>query len=171
MENTDALVPIPDCKWLILCKLKDVEERADDRVLNLSHANVPAELLSHGCDAAVLDPAGNNQAKPRQVGADVQREPVARHPPRDPDADCGELRLASVGTRPDPRQSLHASRANAECRDRANQRFLEVPDVPMDVAPVGLEIDYRVAHELSRAVISDVAAAAGLEERHPRSRE
>ncbi len=42
--------------------------------------------------------------------------------------------------------------------------LLEVPDVAVDVAPVGGEVEDRVAHDLPRAVIGDVAAPARLEE-------
>jgi len=49
-------------------------------------------------------------------------------------------------------------------RERAHDRA-EIGDVAADVAAIGLEVDDRVRHELTRPVIRDVAAAPGFEER------
>ena len=47
----------------------------------------------------------------------------------------------------------------------SDQRLLDVAHVPMDVAPIGTEIENRIPDELARAVVRHVAAAVGLEHR------
>jgi len=53
---------------------------------------------------------------------------------------------------------------DAERRDGADQRFLEVACVLLDVAAVALQIEDRVADELPRAVEGRLAAAVRLDD-------
>ena len=46
-----------------------------------------SQELSHGCDAAVIDPAGNDGRKGFQIDGDVQGEAVAGDAMRDADSD------------------------------------------------------------------------------------
>ena len=45
---------------------------------------------------------------------------------------------------------------------RPNQHFFEIADVPMHIAPIGTQVENRIAHHLSRSVVGDVSAAPGL---------
>ena len=46
----------------------------------------------------------------------------------------------------------------------ADHHLLEVAHVAVHVAPVGGQLEDRIAHHLAGAVVGDVAAAAGLED-------
>ena len=112
----------------------------------------------------VGDSARDDESKTREVRIDVQREAVARNPSRDPHADCGELVLPSGRSDPDPCETSDPSRGDAEFPDSANQHLFEIAHVPVDVAPVGLQIDDRIADELTGTVKGHVAAASRFEQ-------
>src|SRR5919198_2661892 len=63
---------------------------------------------------------------------------------------------------PDARQSLETSAFEAEWRERADERLLEVAHVLLYVLPVEAQIEDRVADELSGAVVGRLAAAVRL---------
>ena len=84
---------------------------------------------------------------------------MARHPPGDPDADGRQF----VAADPDTRQPIHAGAQNPEIGRRSNQNFLEVAHIPVNVAPIRLQVDDRIADHLPGTVISDIAAAPRLE--------
>jgi hypothetical protein len=65
---------------------------------------------------------------------------------------------------PDAGQPLDPLPVDLEGGERADQRLLEVATVLLDVAPVLVEIEDRVAHELAGAVERGLAAAVGLDE-------
>src|SRR5436190_14827872 len=115
-------------------------------------------------DPFVGDAAGDDEAEAGKIRVHVEREAVARDPAGDPDADGGELGFASVDTDPDAGEPGDAPRLDAEPGHRPDQHFLEVAHVAVHVAAFGLEVEDRIADELTRAVIRHVAAAAGLEQ-------
>ena len=61
-----------------------------------------------------------------------------------------------------PDSPLRRAGRHAEIRAHADHQLLEVPHVRVHVAPIRLEVDHRVAHELPRAVVGHVAAAPRL---------
>ena len=63
-----------------------------------------------------------------------------------------------------PVSPADAARVTPKSADGANQHFLEVAHVAVHVAAIRIEVDDRIADELTRAVIGDVAAAPGLDE-------
>ena len=95
----------------------------------------------------------------RQIGTHVEREAVARNPPRDANADRRELLIRHPGAG----QPRHTLRVHAEFRDGGDHHLLEIANVAMDVAPVRPQIDDRITHQLAGAVVGHVAAAAGFE--------
>ena len=60
-------------------------------------------------------------------------------------------------------QAVHACGGHAEDGGGADHHFLEVADVATDVATVWLQVEDRISHELPRAVIGHVTAAAGVD--------
>ena len=71
---------------------------------------------------------------------------------------------------PDAGQPRHAPRLDAVVGRHANQHLLEIADVAMHVAAIGLQVDDRVADDLAGAVVGDVAAAPGLVDLDRRAR-
>ena len=74
--------------------------------------------------------------------------------------------ILSLPTQSDETRSLRSERAarDSEVRERPDQDVLEIRDVAFDVAAVGMKVDDRVADELSRAVVRDLASPVGLED-------
>ena len=83
---------------------------------------------------------------------------MAGHPAGNPDADGGKLAL------PDPHtgQARYAFRLDLVVSRDADQNVLEIANVAVHVATVGLEIEDWVAHELAGPVISHLAATVGF---------
>src|SRR5262249_50616058 len=79
-------------------------------------------------------------------------------PPRYPDADGRQL-LASD---PDAGQPPDPAGPDAKIRGRADEHLLEIANVTVDVAAVGLQIDDRIAEDLAGTVVRDVAAPNGF---------
>src|SRR5262245_17063876 len=94
-----------------------------------------------------------------EVSGVVQREAVAGDPPRNPDANRGELFL----THPHACQTVNAFGLDAVIGGDANEDFLQIANVAMNVAPIRLQVDDRIADDLPWSVVSDVAAAARFE--------
>ena len=70
----------------------------------------------------------------------------------------------SPGSRePGAGQPWFARRGDPEGCRGPDQDLLEVADVAVDVAAVGVQVEYRVTDELTRTVKGDVPAAAGLD--------
>ena len=107
-------------------------------------------------EAAEVDPA-----EVGEVGRHVQREAVVGDPLPDADADRGDLPLA----RPHSRQPRDGMGPDAEPGQGIDQRGLDGPDEPVHVGP--LHPDDRVADELPRPVVGDVAAPSHPLQRDP----
>ena len=84
-------------------------------------------------------------------------------------SDCGQFFLAA-GFRwcidPHTRPARNAPRRDAKLSRGADHRLLEATHVPGDVAPDLGEIYDRVAHDLARPVVRNVAAAVGFKKRN-----
>ena len=123
-------------------------------------AVAPQQFLLDRRHRHVRDAARHEHVEEREVRRHVEREPVPGDPLPGVHADGGDL----PARRPHARESLGAFAANVECRERANQRGLELAEVPVQVLLVMAQIDDRISDELSRPVKGDVAAALHVEE-------
>ena len=65
---------------------------------------------------------------------------------------------------PDAGQALDPRRLDAERRERADQRLLEVAAVALHVLAVPRQVEDRVADELAGPVVGGLAAAVGLDD-------
>ena len=108
----------------------------------------------------LVQAAGDDPREVGEVGRHVEGEAVGGDPAREMDADRGDLLLP----RPDADELLALPRlgGDAVVGQGADQHLLEVADVAPDVPPVGAEVDDRIADELPRAVVGDLAAAIAL---------
>jgi hypothetical protein len=134
-----------------------------DEVDDVVHLGRGAEESGEGGDGAVADTAGDDVVEHRQVGVDVEREPVAGAAARDLHSDRGHLRTAG----PHTGEARFRLRVDSETRQRRDDDRLQPADVGQDislpVAPARQRED-RVADELPGAVVRDVAAAVGPHE-------
>src|SRR5690349_22044272 len=130
----------------------------NDVIFDLLAIDAAAEQTLERRDAAVRDPAWNDEAEVIEIGRGVECEAVAGDPPRDPDADRREFLVSD----PDAGQSVDARRLDAVVCRGSNQDFLEIANVAVHVLPVWLQIEDGIADDLSGTVIRDVAAAARL---------
>src|SRR5262245_22032377 len=109
-------------------------------------------------DTALGNTARHDQIEVVEIGRDVQREPVARNPSGDADADRRKL----VAADPDAGESFDAPGVDAVVARWTNQYLFEVADVAVDVAAIRPEIHDGIADDLPGSVVGDVAAASGL---------
>ncbi|OHE21688.1 MAG: hypothetical protein A2Z43_05795 [Syntrophobacterales bacterium RBG_19FT_COMBO_59_10] len=93
-----------------------------------------------------------------QIGANIQRKPVHRHPMSDRDA----LGADFCRSCPYPGIVLFAAGHNTERFQGANQRFLHPAGIPMDVATKSIEIQDWITNQLPRSVIGDIPPPIGL---------
>ena len=110
-------------------------------------------------------PHGTIRLKVLEVGRDVQRKAVARDPAADANADGGDLFFAAFRPHPHARQPRHAPASMPNRRRATISTSSRSRTYTMHVAAVRLQVEDRIADQLSRPVIGDVAAAAGLEHR------
>ena len=92
---------------------------------------------------------------------------MAGDPARDAHADCPNL----IGADPRAGEPLDAAALQPEISRGSNHDLFEIAHVLVHVAPVGPQVDDRVADDLSGPVIGDVAAAARLVHLDPPRRE
>ena len=88
----------------------------------------------------------------------VEREAVARDPARNPNPNRRHLLVSN----PDAGQARDARSRNAEIRRGTNQHLFEIAHVAMHIAPIGLQVDDRIADDLPGAVIGDIAPSASM---------
>src|SRR5262245_24681198 len=126
-----------------------------------AHLDRTAQQFLQGSYSVTANAAWNDQLKVIQIGGDVEREPVHRHPPRDANAYRRELFVAH----PDANEIAAARlRLHSEIASRADQHFLNVAHVAANVLTARRELDDWIADQLAGAVVSHVAAATGFEE-------
>ena len=116
------------------------------------------------------DAAGHDAVVVGEVGLDVDRQAVERHPVADAHADGGDLVLARaaveqrrlVGPRhPDADPAGAALGGDREAGQRPDRPFLEVGDEAPHVLAARPEVEHDVDHPLAGAVVGVLAAAAG----------
>ena len=114
----------------------------------------------------LLDPARHNTGIMIQAGFHVERDPVIADPFADPDADSGNLVLAT-GAAVDPdTDSAGASFAlHSEFGEGDDQPFLKIPYIAADIAAASRQIQHHISDDLARAVIGILAAAASAIDR------
>ena len=95
----------------------DLREMRGDSLFDLRPIDRAAQQARERRDAALGNTARHDQIEVVEIGGDVEREPVARDPPRDADADRRQL----VAPDPHARESLDARRRR--CRSRAAARI------------------------------------------------
>ena len=93
------------------------------------------------------------------IRGDIEGEPMAGDPSGDPDANGRQF----LAPHPHASSSLRALRSDAESGGRSDENFFEVTHVTVHVAPVGFEVEDRVAHQLAWAVIGHIAATSDVE--------
>src|SRR5687767_12113634 len=91
--------------------------------------------------------------------------------PRDPIARMHADRRDLSIPRPDAGVLGHAFGADPQRRQRSNENLFDLPQIPMKILLVSLEVEDRIADELSWAMEGDVAAALDLEDLHAELRE
>jgi hypothetical protein len=85
---------------------------------------------------------------------------VRRYPPgRDTDADRGELPVVH----PDSRKTLLSPGRYPKVAQRQDQYLFEISQIAVQVAAIRLEIEDRISHELTRAVICHIATTTRRE--------
>eukprot|EP00966_Prymnesium_polylepis_P207853 4814640-Prymnesium_polylepis.1 len=90
----------------------------------------------------------------------VEREAVHRDPARDAHAERANLGAAH----PHARAARDALALEAERAERADHALLQCAHVPVQVLPVGAQVEHGVDDELPRAVVRDLAAALRAED-------
>jgi hypothetical protein len=73
--------------------------------------------------------------------------------------------LAPFAPDPDLRLLVPGLGSEPEYRQRAHQDLLQIMHVSPDVSPIGIEIDYGIAHQLTGSVVGNLTAAVGLGDR------
>ena len=111
----------------------------------------------------VGNPARDDQVEMAEVSGVVQRKPVAGDPTRDADTNRGKLFLAY----PYACETADAPGLYPKIGRDADEHLLQIANVAVNVAPVGLQVDDGIADDLPGAVVGDVAAAAGFEDVDP----
>jgi hypothetical protein len=130
----------------------------NDAVLDFVEINAPAEETRQRYHAAIGDAARDDQAEAVKIGCHVKRESMAGDPSRNPDANRRELLTAD----PYAGESLDAVSRDPVVGSRPDKDFLEIADVLVNVAAIWFQVDNRVADNLSRTMVGNVAAAPGL---------
>ena len=142
---------------------------AHDRVAHGAGVRRGTEDGGHRRDTGVGDPARHDVVEHREIGIDVEREPVHGAIACDADADRGDL----VAAHPDPAPAIDPLARDPELTERVDERGLDAAHVRDHVAPARRrrrQLADRVAHELARTVERDVAAPVGRHERGPDGR-
>src|SRR5690606_15534900 len=93
----------------------------------------------------VGDPAGHYQVEVRQVGGHVEGEAVPGDPVFGVHSDGRQL----PSTGPDAGEPFTPFTLESVERTGADERLLDLSQVPVQVLPVPLEVHYRIAHELA----------------------
>lgn len=126
-------------------------------VFDLGHIDLTAEQFVHRRHGLAF--AGDDPVVIAQIRVHVEGKAVGRNPAFNVNADGGDLAFGRV----DAGQVHDAECLDPEIRHRTNEHFFKIADVFVHVLAVGREADYRVADDLSQAVISDLAAAVSFE--------
>ena len=116
------------------------------------------------------DAARHDEVEVGEIRGDIECKAVARDPPRDPHSDGGQLGdPPGPFVDPDSRQPLDAPGRHLVIGGRADQHFFEISHVAAHVAPVGPQVQDRVAHQLPGPMVGHITAATRGIQRHPAS--
>src|SRR3546814_18313229 len=90
----------------------------------------------------------------RQIGCDVQRKAVHRHPSFHAHADRADLRFAALRlVGPDADAPLRPPRLDAEQRESVDHPAFERGDVDANVSPAPRQVELDIADALARPLI------------------
>ena len=105
----------------------------------------------------------------RQVGLDIDRDAVERHPAPQPHADGGDLVLTVRAlvrpAHPDADPVLAPFAAHVEGRQCPDDPLLEAGHIGAHVGPPPLQVEHHIGHPLAGAVIGELAATPGGKDR------
>ena len=105
----------------------------------------------------------------REVGCDVQRKSVKRHPALHAHPDRSDLRFASLPiVSPDADASVGAARFDAKQRQRVDHPSFERGDISAYVASAPGQVVLDIADALAGTMISVTPAAPGVIDRKAR---
>ena len=116
-------------------------------------------------NALVGDSARDNSAEVRQVGRDVDREAVERHPALHADPDRADLGLVGAVPGPDPDPPRFAARGDPEVGERGDHQPLERMDEAANVLAALFQVEDEITDALARAVIGVAPAATRVMDR------
>src|SRR6185436_386891 len=117
----------PSLRCVAQILLEHLFERATQRHVELRHRDEIAKLRQRGdAERLLADPARHDAAEMTEIGIDVDRDAVERHPAPHPHADGGDLVLAAVMRDPDADAALAPLALDIEARQSADDPFLQV---------------------------------------------
>ena len=122
--------------------------RGDDALADLAERwALVRQLALHRRHRHRLDAARDDEVEVAKIGRHVEREAV----PGDPVARVHADRRDLAAARPDAGEAGVPLAGNAEVAERVDQRLLDLPQIPVQILLVALEVDDRIADELARA--------------------
>lgn len=155
--------------------VEDAAEVAGDGVDGVLHGwsgmdGAPIGFEIEAGNGAIGDAAGNDEVEVTKIGGDVEGESVGGDAAGDVNADRRDFLLldGSAGEGPDAGASGDALSRDAEVGTGQDQGFFEATDVVDGSKARGeaAEVEDRVADELTRAMVSDVASAIDFVDFH-----
>ena len=103
-----------------------------------------------------------------QIGRHVQREPVHRHIARSLDPDSADLaRARRVALDPDAGRPVEPPGLDTVLGHGPYHALLDSPDILLEAQSETLEVQNRIADQLTVSVIGDVPAPVGMEVARP----
>ena len=124
-----------------------------------------SRLFPYGGHPPVRETARVDVVEPTQVRIHVERETVHRHVARRTYSDCGYFPHRAAFGQPHPRRSCDTGTADAVVGYRPYDRFLNRVDILLESDALAFEVEYGIAHQLSRAVERDVPSPVYAVER------
>ena len=106
--------------------------------------------------------AGNNEIKVTEICINVERKTVGCYPACDVNTDGGNFSARGVNAG----QTVDTKRLNAKVAHCADQYFLEIAHVMMNVFTIGTQFDDGIADKLAQTVVGYFAAAISFKDRH-----
>ena len=146
------------CAFRTLFQIKLFGELARERCLYIRSA-MPCTPSAAIEVTGLVEPARHDVLKVAQIRCLIQRESVRRDPAADVHADGADFPLDSIQTPVAPGSRPLSMPKSAK---RVDNRLLHRAHVRDDVALPLAQIENRIADDLARTVIGDVAAAIGL---------
>src|SRR5437660_6695999 len=131
--------------------LKYLVEGLGQGDVEVGHGHRQAEIDQRG-DAVLADAARHEAGIVAEIGLEVDRQPVERHPMADAHADGGDLVLAPRSGHPDADPARPALGGDVEAGQRTDGPVLEVGHEAADVLPALPEVEHHIDHALARAV-------------------